>query len=333
MTKLLEVTNLHTRFKIRDGYLYAVNGVSFSVDKGEMLGVVGESGCGKSVSMMSLIRLLPPAAEITAGTVVLDGEDIAHASKARINAVRGSKVGVIFQDPMTSLNPFMKIGAQLIEGILHHKKISKAEATKQAAKYLELVGISNPEHRLTEYPHQLSGGMRQRVMIAMALLGEPELVIADEPTTALDVTIQAQIVELVKGLREKLDMSIIWITHDLSLLAGMVDRIVVMYGGLIVEEAELDEIYKNPGHPYTIGLLKSIPSLKTEAGSRLPSIAGAPPNLVAEPKGCPFAPRCAFRLDRCEAEMPKLEDVPGGTPDALHRVACWVDVKREGALQ
>ena len=326
MTKLLEVKNLHTRFKIRDGYLHAVNGVSFSLDKGEMLGVVGESGCGKSVSMMSLIRLLPPAAQITEGTVIIDGEDVTHASARRMNEVRGSKVGMIFQDPMTSLNPFMKIGDQLVEGIRYHKKLGKAKALKQAVKYLELVGISNAEHRVNEYPHQLSGGMRQRVMIAMALLGEPSLVIADEPTTALDVTIQAQIVELVKELREKLNMSIIWITHDLSLLAGMVDRIMVMYGGFVVEEAVLDEIYKSPRHPYTIALLKSIPSLKLESGSRLPSIAGAPPNLFAHPVGCPFAPRCAFRTDRCTREMPVLEPVKGMAPGVEHRVACWVDV-------
>ena len=331
MTKLLEVNNLHTRFKVRNGYLYAVNGVSFTLDKGEMLGVVGESGCGKSVSMMSLIKLLPPAAQITDGEVLLEGKDLAKASASEINMVRGSKVGMIFQDPMTSLNPFMKIGAQLCEGIIYHKKISRADAMKQAAKYLDLVGISNSEHRLHEYPHQLSGGMRQRVMIAMALLGEPDLVIADEPTTALDVTIQAQIVELVKELREKLNMSIIWITHDLSLLAGMVDRIMVMYGGSVVEEAPLDEIYKNPRHPYTIGLLKSIPSIKTEAGSRLPSIAGAPPNLFVEPQSCPFAARCAYRMERCTKEIPPLEPVSGVGANPKHRIACWVDVTKESA--
>ncbi|WP_319529210.1 ABC transporter ATP-binding protein [uncultured Cohaesibacter sp.] len=330
MTKLLEVKNLHTRFKVRNGYLYAVNGVSFTLDKGEMLGVVGESGCGKSVSMMSLIKLLPPAAEITDGEVVLDGQNLSTAGMNEINAVRGSKVGMIFQDPMTSLNPFMKIGDQLCEGIIYHRRMKKADAMKQAAKYLDLVGISNSTHRLREYPHQLSGGMRQRVMIAMALLSEPELVIADEPTTALDVTIQAQIVELVKELREKLNMSIIWITHDLSLLAGMVDRIMVMYGGSVVEEAPIDEIYKSPRHPYTIGLLKSIPSIKTEAGSRLPSIAGAPPNLFVEPTSCPFAPRCAYRMDRCTREIPSLEPVKGEGANPKHRIACWVDVTAEG---
>ncbi|WP_316858936.1 ABC transporter ATP-binding protein [uncultured Cohaesibacter sp.] len=333
MTRLLEVNNLHTRFKVRNGYLYAVNGVSFTLDKGEMLGVVGESGCGKSVSMMSLIKLLPPAAQITDGEVLLDGIDLSNASTGEINAIRGSKVGMIFQDPMTSLNPFMKIGAQLVEGIIYHKRLKRSEAMKQAAKYLDLVGISNSEHRLNEYPHQLSGGMRQRVMIAMALLSEPELVIADEPTTALDVTIQAQIVELVKELREKLNMSIIWITHDLSLLAGMVDRIMVMYGGSVVEEAPIDEIYKSPRHPYTIGLLKSIPSIHTEAGSRLPSIAGAPPNLFVEPTSCPFAARCGYCTERCRKEIPSLKPVTGEGANPHHRIACWVDVTQREAAE
>jgi oligopeptide/dipeptide ABC transporter ATP-binding protein len=330
VARLLEVKNLHTRFKVRDGYIYAVNGVSFNLDKGEMLGVVGESGCGKSVAMMSLIKLLPPSAEVTDAEIVLDGEDITHATAGRSNAIRGSKVGMIFQDPMTSLNPFMKIGTQLCEGIVHHKKMKKADAMKQAAKYLDLVGISNSEHRLQEYPHQLSGGMRQRVMIAMALLSEPSLVIADEPTTALDVTIQAQIVELIKDLRTKLKMSIIWITHDLSLLAGMVDRIMVMYAGAVVEEAALDDLYKSPRHPYTIGLLKSIPSLTSDSGSRLPSIGGAPPNLYVKPSSCPFALRCSHKVDRCEKEMPALEPIPGSVGDSCHRAACWVDVREGG---
>ncbi len=277
MGTLLDVRNLETRFKVRKGFVYAVNGVSFSLDKGEMLGVVGESGCGKSVTMMSLIKLLPPAAQITNGSVVLDGVELTTLSRRELNAVRGSKVGMIFQDPMTSLNPFLKIGLQLAEGLVYHKGMSMDDALKRSAAYLDMVGISNSTHRLNEYPHQLSGGMRQRVMIAMALLSEPELVIADEPTTALDVTIQAQIVELVKELRTKLNTSIIWITHDLSLLAGMVDRIMVMYGGAVVEEAPLVDIYKDPRHPYTIGLLESIPRLNAKNGKRLSTIGGAPP--------------------------------------------------------
>ena len=331
MAKLLEVKNLETRFKARSGYLYAVNGVSFSLEKGEMLGVVGESGCGKSVTMMSLIKLLPPSAQITNGTVILDGKDISHATTREMNYIRGVKVGMIFQDPMTSLNPFVKIGIQLSEGLMYHKKMPKQEAMRRSAEYLDLVGISNSTERLNEYPHQLSGGMRQRVMIAMALLSEPSLVIADEPTTALDVTIQAQIVELVKDLRVKLNTSIIWITHDLSLLAGMVDRIIVMYAGLIVEEASLDEIYKDPRHPYTTGLLHSIPKVDASHGKRLPSIGGAPPNLYVKPTSCPFAPRCAFKVERCEQENPQLRDIPDIGPNSLHRVACWVDVGNKGS--
>ena len=327
MGTLLDVRNLETRFKVRKGHVYAVNGVSFSLNRGEMLGVVGESGCGKSVTMMSLIKLLPPAAQITNGSVALDGVELTTLSKKDLNAVRGSKVGMIFQDPMTSLNPFLKIGLQLAEGLVYHKGMSMEAALKRSAVYLDMVGISNSAHRLNEYPHQLSGGMRQRVMIAMALLSEPELVIADEPTTALDVTIQAQIVELVKELRTKLNTSIIWITHDLSLLAGMADRIMVMYGGAIVEEAVLDDIYKDPRHPYTIGLLNSIPRLTATNGKRLSTIGGAPPNLAVKPTSCPFAPRCKFKMERCDKEIPALAPVMGAVPDSLHRVACWADVR------
>ena len=327
MAKLLEVKDLRTRFKVRSGHLYAVNGVSFELEKGEMLGVVGESGCGKSITMMSMIKLLPPSAQITSGSVKLEGLDMVHINNQEMNKIRGSKVGMIFQDPMTSLNPFMKIGDQLCEGILFHKKIDRKEAMKRAAEYLDKVGISNSAHRLKEYPHQLSGGMRQRVMIAMALMSEPSLVIADEPTTALDVTIQAQIVELVKELRNELNTAIIWITHDLSLLAGMVDRILVMYAGRVVEEAKLDDIYKDPRHPYTIGLLKSIPGLDDSTDrARLPSIGGAPPNLFIEPEACPFAPRCSFKEERCEKELPDLASVEGGGDQ--HRIACWVDVRK-----
>jgi oligopeptide/dipeptide ABC transporter ATP-binding protein len=324
----LDVKNLQTRFKVRAGQLYAVNGVSFALDKGEMLGVVGESGCGKSVTMMSLIKLLPPSARITGGTVTLDGVDLTKAGRKEMNAIRGSKVGMIFQDPMTSLNPFLKIGLQLSEGLVYHKGMSMADALKRSAAYLDMVGISNSAHRLDEYPHQLSGGMRQRVMIAMALLSEPPLVIADEPTTALDVTIQAQIVELVKELRTKLDTTIIWITHDLSLLAGMVDRIMVMYAGFVVEEASLDDIYKDPRHPYTLGLLESIPRIAASGSKRLSSIGGAPPNLTVQPTSCPFAPRCKFRTERCDRENPVLAPVPGAAEGSRHRIACWADVRK-----
>lgn len=323
MDKLLEVYNLETRFKARSGYVYAVNGVSFSVEKGEMLGIVGESGCGKSVTMMSLIKLLPPSAQITNGTVILEKTNLTTASAKEMNYIRGTKVGMIFQDPITSLNPFVKIGIQLGEGLMYHKKMSKQEALNKAAAYLDMVGISNSTERLREYPHQLSGGMRQRVMIAMALLSEPHLIIADEPTTALDVTIQAQIVELIKDLRRKLHTSIIWITHDLSLLAGMADRIMVMYAGQIIEEATVNDIYKSPAHPYTIGLLNSIPKVEGTKSRRLPSIPGAPPNLYGKPTSCPFAPRCSYKISRCDQENPPLSVVAGQDKTHLHRVACW----------
>ena len=331
MTRLLEVENLETRFKVRSGYLYAVNGVSLSLEKGEMLGVVGESGCGKSVSMLSLVKLLPPAAQVTGGRVLLEGIEITHAGTREMNRIRGTRIGMIFQDPMTSLNPYMKIGKQLCEGLVCHKGISMADAMRKAATYLDLVGISNSRQRLQDYPHQLSGGMRQRVMIAMALLIEPSMVIADEPTTALDVTIQAQIVELVKDLRAKLKTSIIWITHDLSLLAGLVDRIMVMYAGSVIEEAPLDDIYRDPRHPYTIGLLRSIPSLKSAMRGRLASIGGAPPNLSVKPTGCPFAPRCTYKMARCLSDVPSLEPASGA--GSGHRIACFVDVRSRGATQ
>ncbi len=327
MSELLVVRDLETQFKVRAGRLHAVNGVSFSLKQGEMLGVVGESGCGKSVTMMSLIRLLPPSASITNGSVMLEGLDLIKANKQQINAVRGSKIGMIFQDPMTSLNPFVKIGIQLSEGLIYHKRMGKREAYDRCAQYLDLVGISNSRHRLEEYPHQLSGGMRQRVMIAMALVCEPKIVIADEPTTALDVTIQAQIVELVKELREKLNASIIWITHDLSLLAGMADRIMVMYAGCIVEEACLRDLYKDPRHPYTIGLLDSIPRIKNDENLRLKSIPGQPPNLMQKPSSCPFASRCAFKTERCERENPSLAFAPGEIEGSSHKIACWVDTR------
>lgn len=327
MSELLEVRNLEIQFNVRAGKLHAVNGVSFTIKQGEMLGIVGESGCGKSVTMMSLIRLLPPSASITKGSVMLEGFDLIKANKKQINAVRGSKIGMIFQDPMTSLNPFVRIGVQLSEGLIYHRGLSKKEAYDRCAQYLDLVGISNSRHRLEEYPHQLSGGMRQRVMIAMALVCEPKIVIADEPTTALDVTIQAQIVELVKNLREKLDTSIIWITHDLSLLAGMVDRIMVMYAGCIVEEADVRELYKDPRHPYTIGLLDSIPRLKNNENRRLRSIPGQPPNLLRRPTNCPFVSRCAFKTERCELENPPLVPVLGKAEDSRHKTACWVDTR------
>ncbi|MCF7944512.1 MAG: ABC transporter ATP-binding protein [Spirochaetia bacterium] len=325
METILDIHNLKTSFKQRKARLHAVNGISFSLMKGEMLGVVGESGCGKSVSMLSIVNLLPPSASIDDGEILFDGKNLRKMGKREIQHLRGKKIGMIFQDPMTSLNPVMKIGNQMNEALRYHNKMSKEEASKRSCELLRLVGISNPAERLNEYPHQLSGGMRQRVMIAMALTCDPEVIIADEPTTALDVTIQAQIVELIKELREKLNSSIILITHDLGLLAGMVDRIIVMYAGFIVEEASVDELYRNPSHPYTIGLLKSIPKLKGEILDKLPSIDGSPPDLLERPSFCPFAARCPYKIDRCWKENPQLEPI-ASRDGKTHKTACWVDV-------
>ncbi len=324
---VLEVKDLRTTFRLRHGRVHAVNGVSFNLAKGEMLGVVGESGCGKSVSMLSIINLLPPAAKIEGGTVLLNGRDLRTLNRREMQRVRGNSIGMIFQDPMTSLNPVLKIGVQMAEAIIYHRRISRAEAYDRCEELLNLVGIANARERLHEFPHQLSGGMRQRVMIAMALTCEPEILIADEPTTALDVTIQAQIVELLKDIREKLGTSIILITHDLGLIAGMVDRVVVMYAGHIVESAPVDEIYYDPRHPYTKGLLNSVPKLRGEHAHRLASIAGAPPDLTTEPAGCPFLPRCPFAVERCEIENPTLGPVPEPRDDTEHASACWVDVR------
>lgn len=324
---LLEVQNLETTFKQRKSTIHAVNGVSFSLRKGEMLGVVGESGCGKSVSMLSILNLLPPAAVIKNGQIFFNGQDIRKMNKRDMQHIRGNKVGMIFQDPMTSLNPLMKIGAQISEALIYHKKLSKSQALERSAELLELVGISNARERLNEYPHQLSGGMRQRVMIAMALSCNPDLLIADEPTTALDVTIQAQIMKLIKNLSAKLDSSIILITHDLGLIAGMVDRVIVMYSGFIVEEALVDDLYYDPRHPYTISLLKSIPKLRGQEFTRLASIEGSPPELLEKPKFCPFAPRCRYSVERCSRENPALTIVPGKDNNPMHKVACWVNTK------
>jgi len=323
----LEVQNLETTFKQRKSRIHAVNGVSFSLRKGEMLGIVGESGCGKSVSMLSIVNLLPPAATIENGQIFFDGQDIRKMNKRDIQHIRGNKIGMIFQDPMTSLNPLMKISAQISEALIYHKKLSKSQALERSTELLELVGISNARERLNEYPYQFSGGMRQRVMIAMALSCNPDLLIADEPTTALDVTIQAQIVELIKNLRAKLDSSIILITHDLGLIAGIVDRVIVMYSGFFVEEALVDDLYDDPRHPYTIGLLKSIPKLRGQEVTRLESIEGSPPELLEKPQFCPFAPRCRYSVERCWRENPALTIVPEKDNNPTHKAACWVDTR------
>jgi oligopeptide transport system ATP-binding protein len=322
MTTLLEVKGLKTQFFTQDGVVHAVNGISYDLSEGETLGLVGESGCGKSVSVMSLMRLIPmPPGKIVGGEALFGGRDLLKISDDEMRSVRGNKIAMIFQDPMTSLNPVLTIGQQVGEALELHLGMSKSEARQRTIELLEMVGIPLAADRIDDYPHQFSGGMRQRVMIAMGLSCNPQLLIADEPTTALDVTIQAQIVDLVKKLRDEIGMAIIWITHDLGIIAGLADRVAVMYAGYIVEEAPVKALYADPRHPYTLGLLGSLPRLDEERGRRLTSIEGLPPDLIGLPKGCPFYARCNYRVDRCLAENPALEDVA-----PHHKAACWVDV-------
>ena len=315
---VLDVRGLKTVFRTRGGNVHAVNSVSFDLRPGELLGVVGESGSGKSVTMMSLIGLLPsPPAQVQAGEVLLDGEDILHVSGDALQSIRGAKIGFIFQDPMTSLNPVFTVGNQIMEPLRKHLGMSKAQAQVRAAELLDLVGIPDAQKRLSSYPHQFSGGMRQRVMIAIALACDPRVLIADEPTTALDVTIQAQILELVRDLRRKLGMAIIWITHDLGVIAGIADRVMVMYAGQVVEQAPVRDLFARPRHPYTRALLKTIPHLAGPRGDRLQVIEGQPPIMLAAPAACPFAPRCAHAFERCLREHPQRRPVGQG-----HDVAC-----------
>jgi oligopeptide transport system ATP-binding protein len=312
------VRDLKTVFRTQDGMVHAVNGVSFHVEEGELLAVVGESGSGKSVTMMSLLQLLPmPPAEIASGQAIFQNRDLVKLSPSEIRDVRGARIGFIFQDPLTSLNPVFTIGFQIMEPLRKHMGLSKANARKRAAELLDLVGIPAASERLDDYPHQFSGGMRQRVMIAIALACDPKVLIADEPTTALDVTVQAQILELVRELRQKLGMAIIWVTHDLGVAAGIADRIMVMYGGQIVEQAPIGELFEHPRHPYTRALLESLPG-RHQANERLRSISGQPPLLMAHPSSCPFAPRCTHAFDKCLAENPPLRRLSTG-----HDVACW----------
>jgi oligopeptide transport system ATP-binding protein len=319
---LLDVKNLETSFSTWEGMVHAVNGVSFKLSEGETLGIVGESGCGKSVTVLSLLRLIQsPPGKIVNGTAFFNGKDLMKMTEKELNEVRGSQISLIFQDPMTFFNPVLTIGEQVMEPLKLHLGVSEADAQARAVEILNMVGISNPEERLKDYPYQFSGGMRQRAMIAMALICSPQILIADEPTTALDVTVQAQIVDLVKKLRDELGMSIIWITHDLGIVAGLVDRVAVMYAGYIVETADVMELYKNPRHPYTIGLLGSLPRLDETERRKLASIDGIPPVLFRSASTCPFAPRCPYRIDRCFNENPMLRNVGDG-----HEIACWVDV-------
>ncbi|WP_339947577.1 ABC transporter ATP-binding protein [uncultured Albimonas sp.] len=325
---VLEVEGLETVFDTRDGAVHAVNGVSFHLRPGELLGVVGESGSGKSVTMMSALQLLPsPPARRTGGAVRFRGRDVDAMTPKALRALRGGEIGFVFQDPMTSLNPVFTVGFQIMEPLRKHLKLSKPEARRRAAELLAMVGIPSPEARLNDYPHQFSGGMRQRVMIAIALACEPGVVIADEPTTALDVTIQAQIIELVKDLRQRLGAAIVWITHDLGVIAGIADRVAVMYAGRIVEEGPVLEIFENPQHPYTRALLETMPHLEGDRPERLRTITGQPPVLMARPSSCSFAPRCPHAFDKCLAADPQLE--PRGAPG--HRAACWWTPPEAGA--
>jgi oligopeptide transport system ATP-binding protein len=323
MEPLLQVKDLVTRFHTAEGTVYAVNGVSFNVNEGETVAIVGESGCGKSVTMMSILRLIPiPPGEISHGQALFHQNDLLTLGESEMEHVRGSQIAMIFQDPMTSLNPVLTIGRQISESLRVHLNMDKEQALQRTIELLEQVGISEAASRLSAYPHQFSGGMRQRVMIAMALACNPSLLIADEPTTALDVTIQAQITELVSRLREQLHMAIIWITHDLGVVAGLAERVLVMYAGYIVEESGVDDLYEDPRHPYTQALLQALPRIDRRRSSRLRSIPGAPPNLLVAPHGCPFAQRCEYAFDQCRAEMPALTSV-----GLNHRIACWVDIR------
>ncbi|VYU08381.1 ATP-binding cassette domain-containing protein [Clostridium tertium] len=319
MSKLLEVKNLKTSFRTHIGDVQAVRGVSFHLDKGEALGIVGESGCGKSVTMMSIMRLLADNAIIDSDAIIFNGQDISNPTEKEMQEIRGNEMAMIFQDPMTSLNPLFTVGDQLTEHLIKHKKISKKEANELAIKMLDMVGIPSPESRLKQFPHEFSGGMRQRVMIAMSLICEPKLIIADEPTTALDVTIQAQILDLMKDLKDKINTSIILITHDLGVVADLCTRINVMYGGIVVEEGSDKDIFYNGKHPYTWGLLNSVPNPKSEVKEKLTPIEGQPPDLLKPPVGCPFAARCEYAMKICLQKQPPLFEISEG-----HRAACWL---------
>ncbi len=320
---LLEVQDLKTYFKVKAGRVRAVDGVSFAIKPREKVAIVGESGCGKSVTALSIMRLVPqPPGEYAGGSILFDGKDLLDMPESGLRKIRGGQIGMIFQDPLTCLNPTMTVGNQIAEGLRLHLKVSKDQAQKRAISLLEEVGIPEAARRIGSYPHQFSGGMRQRVMIAIALACNPKLLIADEPTTALDVTVQAQILELINAVCNEFGTALILITHDLGVVAEMTDRVVVMYAGKVVEEAPTEEIFANPRHPYTLGLLASVPRLDEVRTSELKTIEGAPPDLLKPPPGCPFMPRCAFARAICRT-MPPLDPLAG---NATHRKACWVDV-------
>ena len=317
---LLEVKDLVTEFPTRKGIVRAVNGVTFSIDRGEILAVVGESGSGKSVTSLSIMGLLQDPGHVASGSITFDGKDLLAASEREMEAIRGDQISMIFQEPMTSLNPVYRVGDQIVEAIQTHTDMNKKDAWARAVEMLRVVGIPSPEERARDYPHQMSGGMRQRVMIAMALSCDPKLLIADEPTTALDVTIQAQILDLIYKLRDEFNMAVMLITHDLGVISEVADRVVVMYCGQVVEEGEKVELFDYPLHPYTLGLLRSIPRLEDEQSERLYMIKGSVPNVLDMPSGCPFSDRCDRCFDRCRKECPELRAVPGTD----RRVRCFL---------
>lgn len=327
MSVLMEVRDLVTRFYTGEGTVYAVNGVSYTLHEGETLGIIGESGSGKSVHALSIMGLIPtPPGKVENGEVIFRGRDLLKLKREEMRMVRGSEIAMIFQDPMTSLNPVLTVGTQITEALKLHLGMSNTAARARAAELIDMVGIPDARKRLDNYPHQFSGGMRQRVMIAMALSCNPKLLIADEPTTALDVTIQAQIIDLVKRLRDELRMAMIWITHDLGVVAGLADTIQIMYAGRIVERGPIDEVFSSPRHPYTLGLLNSLPRHDQNRGSmRLEQIEGKPPDMRIEPTHCAFAPRCPYRVERSLHEIPPLAQAEDASE--AHQVACWVDVR------
>lgn len=320
MSKVLQVNDLHVSFDTYAGEVKAVRGVSFELEEGEVLAIVGESGCGKSVTAQTIMKLNPmPPARIVNGEIILADKDIVHATEKEMMKIRGKDVSMIFQDPMTCLNPTMQIGKQLTEAIRHHQKLSREQAYQEALRLLDIVKIPNVKQRVKQYPHEFSGGMRQRVMIAMALSSAPKLLIADEPTTALDVTIQAQIMDLLQEIKEKTNTAIILITHDLGVVASMADRVAVMYAGKIVETGTAEDIFYRPSHPYTKALLKSLPTTEMDRSMRLVSIPGTPPDLLNPPVGCPFASRCMHTMHICQTDLPDQFEVGKN-----HEASCWL---------
>ncbi|MDN4524456.1 ABC transporter ATP-binding protein [Fictibacillus fluitans] len=324
MAQLLEVEQLKVSFRSHGGEVQAVRGVSFDIGHGEVLAVVGESGCGKSVTAQAIMKLLPKrGCNIKEGSIHFEGKDLLKMSGKEMKQLKGSQISMVFQDPMTSLNPTMKIGTQISEGIIKHKGLDKTQAKAKALELLKLAGIPNPESRYNQYPHELSGGMRQRVLIAIALACDPKLLIADEPTTALDVTIQAQILDLMKDLQHKFGTSIMLITHDLGVVAEMAQKVIVMYAGIVVESGTVADILERPKHPYTIGLLNSLPNYEDGEKERLIPIEGTPPDLYDPPTGCPFAARCEYAMEICVEELPKAFTVNDG-----HYSRCWLNDPR-----